>query len=437
MLNRDVRPSTLQGVKRLATQIRIERGISHTNALDLAAQAANCANYRHAQSILPAGGRQSGRHVLFLTIYWFDRENNSRCGRETLKVGLSKPVLDLCSKSDLKLVRGFDAMRMAAPDHFVSDTLAHSQSFARNEICKAVRSLRFMEHTGLRPSRDYRAKWPDRSEDSKLPNSDHSTNWVEPVSGRFIFIDEPYSESPNAADRAAWAQEYGWWLRKSSWPGMYYPHHCDLYVATKSGSGYDFDALVEKIDAIPKPLIEEDWAGESAPIFDVFVSPAATTPQDRRRARSKATIIREASATTIPYGSLFGSSRRRPAGAMPLGGHIEMGRIIKAVIHSSHAPPTIDQRMNKLRSTLEDWLACEIGPREHKKLEFVDIYYRDPDREGPYAEAAHSRSGLIRILDKLRKMLESAYPACAPLSEQVRRIDVSVSLIRRMKATTN
>ncbi len=166
MLNSDVHPSTLEGVKRLAAQIRKKQGIKHSNALDLAAQAANCANYRHAQRTLPASGGSFPQRILFLTVYWYDKKNNHRCGRETLKVELSKPILDLCSKSDLKLVRGFGTMRMAAADHFVSDALAQSQNYARSVISKAERSLRFMEHTGLRPSRDYRAAWPDRSEGS-------------------------------------------------------------------------------------------------------------------------------------------------------------------------------------------------------------------------------------------------------------------------------
>lgn len=432
MLKDNVSPSTLEGVKRLATQIKKERGIKHANALELAAQAANCENFRHARRVLPSNDGSLPRHMVLLTVYWYDKDNNFQSGRETLKVGLSKPILEICSKPDLKQVRGFGTMRMVAADHFVSDMLAQSRDFARNVICKAERSLRFMEHTGLRPSRNRRAAYPDGSMESKLPNADHTTKWVDPVSGQFILADEPYSNAPDDDNRKAWAHRHGWLLRKSAWPGMYYPNHCDLYVATDGSRNYDFDTLMAKIDTIPAPITVETWTGDSAPSLEVFVSPAAKSQQDRRRARSKGTVMPIRSAKTIPYRSMFGNSDRRPAGVMPVAEHIAAGRIIKAVLHSSNWPYGVYQRMNELRSTLENWLSLEIGRSQLQGPEFFDVYYRDPDSEGPYAEAAQSRSGLIRILGELKQKLQAAYPDCGPLRKQLHRIEMSVSLIVKM-----
>lgn len=434
MLNGDVRPSTLEGVKRLATQLRKERGIKHANALDLAARAANCTNYTHAKRTLPALGRRAEQHYVLLTVYWYDRDTYG-IGRETHRIELPKPILDICSKAYLKQVRGFGWMRMVAPDHFVSDTLAQSQSFARDIIGKAERSLRFMEHTALRPLRNSKTTYPDGTRDTELPHADHSTDWYDPATGQFILVDEPYSNVPDDPERAAWAKQHGWHLRMSTWPGMYYPHRCGLYIATDGRQGYDFDALMAKIDAIP-PAAEDDWAGESVPSHEVFVSPAARTKQDRRRARSKGTVMPIATDTTVPYTAMFGNARRRPAGAMGVPGHIKMGRILKAVLHSRHRPWGARQRIDKVRSTLEDWMALEIGNKELDGPEFFDVYYHDADSEGPYAEAAQSRDGLLRILGELKTMLRGAYPDCAPLRQQIHKIDMAVSLIERMKDGT-
>jgi hypothetical protein len=150
---------------------------------------------------------------------------------------------------------------MVAADHFVCDDLAQTQTYARKRLCTPERSLRFMEHTGLRPYRDYRKAYPDGSADEKLPDSDHVTSWVDPASGQFILIDEPYRGVPDEVKRTAWAAKTGWRVAKTSWPGMYYPHNCDLYLATDGRSGYNLDALAEKIEAIPAPLVEEDWYG--------------------------------------------------------------------------------------------------------------------------------------------------------------------------------
>lgn len=436
MLNGDVRPSTLEGVKRLATQIRKERGIKHTSALNLAAQAANCANYTHAQRTLPAGGRQSELHYVLLTVYWCDRETYD-IGRETYRIELTKPILEICSKADLKRVRGFGWLRMVAPDHFVSDSLAQSQSSARDIIGKAARSLRFMEHTGLRPSRDIKAAYPDRTQDTKLPDTDHPTGWYDPATGQFILVDEPYSNVPDDPERVDWAKRHGWHLRMSTWPGMYYPYRCGLYVATDGRGEFDFDALMAKIDAIPAPAPKDEWGGESVPSHEVFVSPAALTKQDRRRARSKGTVRPTATETTIPYAMMFDRARRKPSGAIGVPGHIEMGRILKAVIHSRHRPWGAYQRMNSVRSTLEDWMGFEIGSEELDGPEFFDVYYHDPDTEGPYAQAAQSRDGLVRILGDLKGMLRDAYPDCAPLRAQIHKIDMAVSLIEQMKGVTD
>ncbi len=436
MLKGDVRPSTLEGVKRLATQIGKERGIKHAIALDLAARAANCANYTHARRTLPTRGTRHEQHYVLLTIYWYDSKTHD-IGRETYRMELPKPILEICSKADLKRVSGFGWLRMVAPDHFVSDSLAQSQLSARSIIGRAERSLRFMQHTGLRPSRDSKGAYPDRTQDTKLPGTDHATDWYDPASGQFILVDEPYSKVPDDPERMAWAKQHGWHLRMSTWPGMYNPYRCGLYVATDGRAQFDFDALMAKIDAIPAPAVGDDWVCESVPSHEVFVSPAARSEQDRRRARSKGTVMPMATDTTIPYNGMLGGARRRPSGAMGVPGHIEMGRILKAVLHSKHRPWGAYQRIDSVRSTLEDWMAREIGNKELAGPEFFDVYYHDADSEGPYAEAAQSRGGLVRILRELKSMLRGAYPDCAPLRQQLHKIDMAVSLIERMKDGTD
>lgn len=431
MLNDNIRPSTLEGVKRLATQIKKKHGLKHFNALELAAQAAGCSNFRHALRTLPSSSGPLSRLTVLLTVYWYDKKNFQR-GRETLKVDLSKPILEICSKADFKRVRGFRALRMVAADHFVSDVLAQSQGSARRMICMAERSLRFMEHTGLRPWRYRQTASTYHSVESSLPNTDHTTRWVDPSNGQFILVDEPYSNKPDDDTRKAWASQHHWKINKSAWPGMYFPHRCDLYVATDGTRNYDFETLTAKINAIPAPITDETWTGDSVPSHEVFFSPAAKTPQDRRRARSKGTVTPVPSAKTVPYSSMLGHSERRPAGAMTIAEHIEAGRIIKAVIHSSSRPYGVFTRMDSLRSTMEDWLAFEIGPGQLEGPEFFDVYYHDPDSEGPYAAAAQSKSGLIHILGELKQKLRDAYPDCAPLRKQLHCIEMSMKLISKM-----
>jgi hypothetical protein len=434
MLIGDVRPSTIEGVKSLAGQYRKQQGLKHSVALDLAAKAANCANFKHALRTLPASGMGLEPPYVLLTMYWCDKDRRYEAGRETLKIALVRPLLEICSRNELKQVRGFGNLRMVAPDHFVCDTVAASQSYAHNRLSAAERSLRFMEHTGLRPSRAYRKAYPNGRADDKLPGYDHSTNWVDPASGQFILIDEPYRGVPDETKRAAWAERTGWRVIKSSWPGMYYPHQCELYVATDARTGYDIEALVSKIDSMPAPLLEKDWAGESSPSWETFASPMAKTPQDIRRARCRGTIYPSASKTTLPYSYNMGNDRRRPAAVMPIDAHIEAGSIIKAILWSGQCPYSVQRRLDSVRATLEDWMGIEIGRGQMEGPEFFDVYYNEVASDGPNRARAQSRTGVIEMLGDLKQKLQAAYPDCAPLRRQLHKIDMSSRLIARMKS---
>jgi hypothetical protein len=426
MLKQNVRPSSVDGIKRLATQIKKDQGIQHAAALDMAAKAASFENFKHARRSLSS--LASAKHQLFITIYWQETKPY-RQGRETLQIQLSKPLLELCSKSELKMARGLWG-RLVAPDHIVYDTIAQSQDFARGEICKAVRTLRFMEATGLRPSDDYLAAYPRRDQDNRLPNTDHATEWYDPENGQFVLVDEPYSDAIVSEERAAWAQQHGWHLQASKWPGIYYPYSCSLFVATNASNGYDFAGLMKKIDSIEAPLLRKDWNGISVLGHEVFSSPMAKTPQDVRRARCKGTIVREASRTTTPY-SAYGNQRRKPRAKMPIPSHIEAGRIIKSVLASPQKPFSVNRRMDAVRSTLEDWMSSEIRRDELDGPEFFDVYYHDADETGPYADAAKTPAGLIRILQALKAKLSEYYPDCAPLRQQLNKIDTSIMMISK------
>ena len=431
MLIKNVQPKTLGGVKRLATQLRKKQGIKHSQALDIAAKAANCTNFRNAQKTLPAQGIVQPGHYVLLTIYWLDKEQRYQCGRETLKIELSSPLLGLCTKSALKYVRGFGNLRMVSSDHFVCDSVAPSQDYARRRLCTAERSLRFMEHTGLRPGWNHRKAYPKGLANDKLPNIDHSTDWVDPADGHYILIDEPYGNVPDETDRADWAIRNSWRIIKTSWPGMYNPYDCDLYVAIDSRSGYDLDALAVKINTMPAPLVADNWNGVSSPSWETFVSPMAKTKQDTRRARCRGTIYPQVSATTVPYSSALGCSERRPIGEMGIEGHSEAGRIIKAALSSEYRLSGSYTRLNSLRATLEDWWSLEIGRGQLEGPEFFDVYYRQTDEDSTYQNTTGSRADMVKALNVLRQKLSEAYSDCAPLRQQLRRIDMSVSLIEK------
>ncbi|MDH5415018.1 MAG: hypothetical protein OEW87_12840, partial [Flavobacteriaceae bacterium] len=216
-------------------------GIPHHEALDIAARNASFENFSHARNQLQNSIVANSGNRLFFTVYWYDRENNKYiAGREVLEIELSMPLLEIATKSELKKASALSWFRLASPDLFINDHVIHSQYAARNKICEAVRVLRFMEATGLKPSRDYKAAYPNRNQKNRLPVADHSTFWYDPNKEQFILVDEPYLDPVVDGVRAVWAEKHKWHLQSTKWPGMYYPNHSNMFVSTDASTGYDF-----------------------------------------------------------------------------------------------------------------------------------------------------------------------------------------------------
>ena len=259
MLNNSIHPSTLGGIKRLAKQIKKTKNITYLKALDIAAQSASFQNYTHARNQLPISLKTSkSSHKVFFTVYWYDQKDYST-GREVLEIELSAPLLDLLTKDELRKSNGLEKFRLASPDHLVNDYVGYSQSEARNTICKAARTLMFVEATGLKPSSDSDAAYPNGDYKNKLPETDHSTDWYDPDTGQFILIDEPYLKPIVEGERAEWARKHNWLLQASMWPGMYFPGETSMFVATDASTGYDFEGLMAKIDSISSPVTAANW----------------------------------------------------------------------------------------------------------------------------------------------------------------------------------
>ena len=104
MSRKSIRPSTLDGIKRLASSLKAEQQIQHARALDLAAQAAGFQNFIHAGHVLrnaPGTESRPSGHLVYLTAYWKDRESNSS-GRETLSIRLSSLWTELITPALLR-----------------------------------------------------------------------------------------------------------------------------------------------------------------------------------------------------------------------------------------------------------------------------------------------------------------------------------------------
>lgn len=432
MSNESIRPSSLEGIKRLATSIKREKGIKHLQALDDAAQRAGFQNIRHAQNSLKD---KQPLFRIFLTAYWRDRKA-ATSGRETLVISLSAQWTDLLTPAELKSARGLGVFRSEGPDHLVASTVRQSQSAAREIVCHAARTLQFVAATRLRPSSGYTRAYPKGNTDNRVPGQDHVCVWFDDQK-RYLIADEPYSDTvePKREERARWCRRHGYTELQSSWPGMHSPDGgTTLYLLSNDKNGVPLVPVITVLNKLPALYLASNWEGESAPTLPYFVSPGTVA---KAKAESVAKAKEKAKPTarkpsgprnTVGYVWTFVGPQRRPKARMPIAAHAEVGRLLKSVLAISHRRKGVYNRVDAIRSELDEWTQREYSAAELSNEEFFDLYYhegrapKDPRSLSPEEQARH-----IESLMQVKRTLAKHYPDCAPLRAMLKRADAAIT----------
>lgn len=432
-----IRPSTLDGIKRYAKTLKADQGLQHAEALDAAAVAGGFNNYTHARRQLGDGAKPPPGFLAYITVSWRVRETKEK-GQETLAVSLATPLDQLVKPPYLKSARHFGAFRFGAPDHLTHDLLASSQSDARRRVCAAARTLAFMEATGLRPSAGRSRAYPRGSISNAVPGKDHYSEWFDPAAKAYVFVDEPYSRAAEhvSQERLAWARKHGWEMVRTRWAGMYNPDGgCELYLAADKAKGYSLAPILAILDALPPPMIEANWNGESTPAFPPFISPASLTRAAAPKADPKPRTKRSANATTGYRTLLSRSERRRPSKRMPIEAHAEVGRLLKSVIAKSYARQGVYNRLNAVRSDLDDWVQCEYNREELPSEVFFDLYYHeDQDAVGTRLSGPALKDRHIANLERAKQVLAQHYPDCEPRRALFKSTDAAIKSLQAWAA---
>ena len=438
MSNEAIRPSSLEGIKRLAKSIRTEQGIKYLQALDEAARRGGFQNFRHANNTLPALGSPAKHspvgHPVFITAYWKDRETGAR-GRETLTIGLSVPLGDLITAAQFQNNRAFVNFRAEGPDHLARSAMTSSQSQARRLVCTTARTLQFMDTTKLRPSKSYSRAYPGGRSINAVPGHDHHSIWYDRESKRYLFADEPYEKAAEskAVERTDWAKRHGFVIVKPVWAGMYNPDGGSrLYLIADAEKGIPLGPIVATLNSLPAPITEQTWNGESAPTLPYFVSPGSV-------AKSKVEVVTKERAKLAPRKSggerntegyiwTFVGPQRRPKGQMPIEVHAELGGLQKSVLAATHHRKGVYNRVDAIRSELDEWIQREYKPTELQNDQFIDLYYRDA--ASPTFSRSLSNEERARHADSLaqvKAILGKYYPDCAPLRAMLKRADTAIA----------
>jgi hypothetical protein len=432
MTTTSIRPSTLDGIKQLAKKISRERHIRHTLALDEASRQAGFENLVHAKRQLH-GAQSARRFAVFLSVHWANRRPSKseplppgpRAGREILCVELSRRLPEIVAKHRVGYGRGLQGFRMEYEDHLEHRTNVEGQSKARELILNAVRSLRFMEATGLQPVST--AKYKGITDTvAKLPGKDHTSNWFDPETLGFVCLDEPYVSAikRRSSERESWLALHSLKMITPTWEGIYNAGECVPHFISQDSQ------LLERIAgelAKVQPLVEpEIWPHETGLCNDDFVSPNRLADGKKRRGRPRPSYGDHNGAT--PYGGAPGiPSRWRPTKAMDFELHQQLGAFIKGL--TGGFSWRMAQKLSLIRSDLEDWSLMEHRGKHGDSA--YDLYYGSWSGEVGDTDVKRSQ-----MLTAARAIIERGYEDCKPRRELLVVFDSAINEVEKRLANS-
>lgn len=411
----DRRPRTIRGLKTYAKRLGRANGLSHTQALELAARKSGFQNYIHAVRALPERVGPVG-HSLYITAYWRDA-NRAQSGRETFRLELQQPLAGVVTPRQLSRTPGQTRwFKIVAPDHLQHRLVLRHQDTARNAVLSAARTLMFMDATGLRPApaRRLREAYPRNDVRMHVPKRDHDATWVDPSTDRLLLTDEPYGPAVKGHDteRQQWAERHGMRILLSGWAGMWNPPATQLFLVERSGAGIPVDDVEAKLSRLPDPPI--DWTGESGHYRPAFMSPAATgkkpsSPRDLQRKP----YLRVGN--SVGYTPVLGPPSRRPHGRMPVKAHQQAARLLNELHGRSYFRPGVNNPINRVRSELDDWVMREYTEKELPQEIFSKLYYGQDYAVGNRRITTGEAAGLMAKINLIDQILTTHYPQSAPL----------------------
>lgn len=430
-----IRPSTMDGIKRLAKSLKVERGIQHTQALDAAAQAAGFQNFRHAGNVLRAASqtaRSRTGHRVFLSSYWKDRDGGGT-GRETLSIWLSVPWGDLITAHQLRNHRALVDFRAEGPDHLAREHLNSSQSAARRAVCAAARVLHFMDATKLHPSKSHSRVFPGGRASNAVPGRNHYSIWYDRQTKRFLFVDEPYEMAVESKrlEREAWSKGHGFAIVKPEWAGMYAPDvGSRLYLIADQTKGIPLEPIAAALDKLPSPIVEAAWDGESAPMTPFFVSPGTIAKAAAAGDNPKTPRKQNGQRNSVGYVQTFVGPQRRPKGRMPIEAHAQVGCLLKSVLKDTYHRKGVYNRVDAIRGELDEWTQREYNHAELPNEQFFDLYYHESGSTFPRTLSEADRERHVQRLTQAKLLLSEHYPDCPPLRSLLKKVDVAIKSLQ-------
>jgi hypothetical protein len=111
---------------------------------------------------------------------------------------------------------------------------------------------------------------------------------------------------------------------------------------------------------------------------------------------------------------------------MPIKAHTEVGNLLKSVLAASFNRKGVYNRINGVRSELDEWTQREYTTKELPNDQFFDLYYRESDTSFARSISANDRLKHVGSLEKVKQILSKHYPDSPPLRALMKRLDGAI-----------
>lgn len=214
---------------------------------------------------------------------------------------------------------------------------------------------------------------------------------------------------------------------------MHYPEGGSrLYLLSHKTNGIPLEPVAGALERLQKPYSAAKLEGESAPLLPYFVSPGtyakaeaeALAKEQKKKTQQK---VGGGKRNTVGYLWTLVGPHRRPNARMPIEEHAEAGRLLKSVLVVSSYRKGVCNRVDAVRSELDEWVQREYGRDELPDEVFFGLYYHEEPSKWSRSLPVDERVKHVESLARVKALLVKRYPGCAPLRAMLKRLDLAIA----------
>lgn len=118
---------------------------------------------------------------------------------------------------------------------------------------------------------------------------------------------------------------------------------------------------------------------------------------------------------------------------MPIEVHAEVGRLLKSVLKDTYQRKGVYNKINAIRSELDEWTQREYTHAELPSDQFFALYYREEGGHYSRSLSDDVRINHIESLNQAKTLLNTHYPDSPPLRSLQKKLDAAIGSLRNWK----